>query len=563
MEPGSSKTEGPHSLPQPVHDVVHPPRRHIKVAVVGSGLAGLTAAYILSRQNERQLDVEFDVHLFEKASSLGMDAQSVSVPLENGEKLRVDVPMRSFQGGYYRHLIALYTHLDIQLKCVDFTYSFSHLRGLVTPTELPVMGTYFIYNGQNGKRGLGLPSQYLWYYPAGQSIRAAIKDFTSTKLMPLLGFTWATLMFFACYVRLIILSTPAWRLSLWGSPAGETLAAWGKRTTPRDIISAWVGFDVAWDEFVRQVVLIMFSAMCTSSAEDLWAHPVEAILDYTWLTLFANHFVVANGVQDVVRRLSCRINPANVHLSSPIIQVLPDPTSSGKLRIATQAVPILSTYLERLPHAEKQRLEINRIIECLRNFEYRKNIVVTHTDTRLVPPDERDRRDLNLIRLQPLQDSPSPGVPFLSKSYLSVPPTFTMTTHSVKSDSSSQFIYQSTNPIIAPSSSKVLSVAYMDRPILTVRSESAVRDLSMDDPRRAAWWDLLRGRPKAKVLGALQGGGRRRDVGWDRPLPGIWICGSYAYEGIPLLEGCVASARMVIEQGVMRSEGLDAWDVLA
>lgn len=139
-----------------------------------------------------------------------------------------------------------------------------------------------------------------------------------------------------------------------------------------------------------------------------------------------------------------------------------------------------------------------------------------------------------------------------------------MTTHSVKSNTSSQVIYQSTNPIIAPCTSKVLSVAYMERALLTVPSQSAVRELLMDDPHRAAWWALLRGRPKAKVLGALQGGGRSRASGeWDRTLPGIWLCGAYAYEGIPLLEGCVASAKMVVEQGVMRSEGLDAWDVLA
>ena len=36
----------------------------VKVAVVGSGLAGLTAAYLLTQQ--QQGDVRFDVHVFEK-----------------------------------------------------------------------------------------------------------------------------------------------------------------------------------------------------------------------------------------------------------------------------------------------------------------------------------------------------------------------------------------------------------------------------------------------------------------------------------------------------------------
>lgn len=51
---------------------VLPPRR-VKVAVVGSGLAGLTAAYLLSTASQRtdiqhgsDGPVEFEVHIYEK-----------------------------------------------------------------------------------------------------------------------------------------------------------------------------------------------------------------------------------------------------------------------------------------------------------------------------------------------------------------------------------------------------------------------------------------------------------------------------------------------------------------
>lgn len=43
--------------------------RTVKVAVVGSGLAGLTAAYLLSNAPSSS-DVEFEVHLFEKVSTI-------------------------------------------------------------------------------------------------------------------------------------------------------------------------------------------------------------------------------------------------------------------------------------------------------------------------------------------------------------------------------------------------------------------------------------------------------------------------------------------------------------
>ena len=44
--------------------------RTVKVAVIGSGLAGLTAAYLLARASATESEVEFEVHVFEKVSPL-------------------------------------------------------------------------------------------------------------------------------------------------------------------------------------------------------------------------------------------------------------------------------------------------------------------------------------------------------------------------------------------------------------------------------------------------------------------------------------------------------------
>jgi NADPH-dependent glutamate synthase beta subunit-like oxidoreductase len=52
-----------------------PPLRRVKVAIIGSGLAGLTAAYLLSTLRERadvryeDVPLEHEVHIFEKVGS--------------------------------------------------------------------------------------------------------------------------------------------------------------------------------------------------------------------------------------------------------------------------------------------------------------------------------------------------------------------------------------------------------------------------------------------------------------------------------------------------------------
>lgn len=58
--------------------------KKIKVAVIGSGLAGLSTAYLLSGNDQ------YEAHLFEKGTKLGMDAASMSIGNQKDE-FRVDV----------------------------------------------------------------------------------------------------------------------------------------------------------------------------------------------------------------------------------------------------------------------------------------------------------------------------------------------------------------------------------------------------------------------------------------------------------------------------------------
>lgn len=293
--------------------------------------------------------------------------------------------------------------------------------------------------------------------------------------------------------------------------------------------------------------------------------------DYVWLTLGTHHYVVVKGVQDVVSRLTSNIQ--HIHLSSPISAVFTDPanarlasvhcTTSGGIEThsgfshiifatqASRAVPLLSSYLSSLPADAPQRKVVEKQVRCLRTFQYHPTIVINHTDDALMPDNIRDRRDLNLVCLHPDAAAVSISATKEGKSALCVAPSYTMATHVLRSRPGQPTLFQTTNSIVAPREKSILSVAWLERAVLTLEAKEALRELSREEARR--WWQCP---VQAKNrLGPLQGASRL-DSGGKGGGPGIWVCGSFASPGIPLLEGCVVSARNVVE-GVLTCEGVE------
>jgi hypothetical protein len=361
--------------------------------------------------------------------------------------------------------------------------------------------------------------------------------------------------------------------------------------------------DLAWRDYTQTVLLPLFSAICTAPDIEVQCHPVEEFLgvfsarssfsfsflflllplylDYIWLTLGTHHYAVLHGVQDIVARLTSTVR--HVHLSSTISAISPDAfdprlasiicnTPHGRIThsgfhhviFATQAmraVPLLSSYGWSLPSDDPKRLAVEKQIECLRAFKYCASVVINHTDSTLMPDNAKDRRELNLVCLdstsslepdarqkqQKQEDGFSKNPKMLTGSY-------TMTTHILRRPAGFPAhlpdIYQTTNPIILPRTECILSVAALERAVVTVKSKEALKGLYWEDGRK--WWQCAG--QGSSHLGELQGAGRLLDI----EGPGIWICGSFAAAGIPLLEGCVVSARNVVEQGICKAEGIES-----
>ena len=90
-----------------------------RIAVIGSGISGLAAGYLLSRRHE--------VHLFERASRLGGHTNTIIVNDEQ-TPLALDTGFLVHNDRTYPHLIRLFAELGVETQPSDMSFSVSCTR---------------------------------------------------------------------------------------------------------------------------------------------------------------------------------------------------------------------------------------------------------------------------------------------------------------------------------------------------------------------------------------------------------------------------------------------------
>lgn len=462
-----------------------------------------------------------------------------------------------------------YEHLGVELKQHDYSYSFSNFTSLHSK-RTPIR-TRMIYNGASGREGMGIPSSvYSTHLLKPLDILATLARF--------LRWILAMLALALHYARLYVLSRPSARTPT--HLCRETLRAWSIRTTQQNALSRLLG----WEVFVSDVIVPLFSAVCTTSVEDVWNHPAAEILgkfyfclkfphvvtnmlsvvDYIWLTFGTHHYVAAHGVQDIVSRLTSSIPPANIHLGSEVstlassseqlstanVNVRSTNTSDSGIRsvggfshiiLATpthHSARLIESFKSSLP-SSSLHTPLNKAVRQLDLFYARKAVVITHRDESVLPDHRGDWRDLNLV--MELASSPTNDEKPASSALLT--PGCAMATHIFPTPSGPP-LCQTTNPIISPLPHTIISQSALDRSVLTVESKSARDSFCKPSQQDESKW----------TKGDLQG--LKASQG-ERPEAKIWLCGAWAYGGIPLLEGCVGSAEIVVE-GILEEEKLKA-----
>lgn len=211
----------------------------VKVAVVGSGISGIGAAWLLSQKHE--------VHLFESDKRLGGHANTVSVRQSDGTSVAMDTGFLVYNELTYPHLIRFFKALNVetvnsemslsvQVKSKNLEWSgtnlntvFSQRRNLVNP-NFHLMLWEILRFAREAQKNLELSRERGW--SLGQLLKAKkyARSFYTDYLLPISAAIWSTpetqmldfpaetfLTFFINHKLLQVNDRPIWRTVKNGS----------------------------------------------------------------------------------------------------------------------------------------------------------------------------------------------------------------------------------------------------------------------------------------------------------------------------------------------------------
>ncbi|KAF4594920.1 Amine oxidase [Ophiocordyceps camponoti-floridani] len=460
---------------------------NITVAVIGTGLAGLTAAHLLQNDHQHR----YRVTLFDKAKNLSLDSASVTVRhAETARVERVDLPMRACAGGYYENLLRMCRHLAIPLHPVRFLFAFAAMlptghswRCEATgPGDVgSAPGTYFVY-ASNMHRAL--PPR-----PAGRRLVSY----------------WVEVLYLvvcqAWFIAVCFLVRPKTR------PVAETLGQYLDRTrVPR--------------RFSRQYLLPLMSSVSTCSHAEMLAFPASDVVDYKRLSHGRQHYAVCGGVWRVQSRLAEGVR--NVRLGCQVTSVEVD---RGRLLVHWH-----STAEDGSPSAKDEVFD--RVILA-------------------VSP------DMAAAVFRPLSDvlGKMPTKRVESSVLNRWPGTITVVADDGASTAPCSFRHgdgcDAQPPHVVTLRTRFAGTASATEAFHALPSGVLVHTCPLDSTtepaetvlRKASFTRTLRTAESKAVVESIFG--RVPERGWKNGQDNVWLVGSWCWDGMVLLEGCVVSALRV------------------
>ncbi|KAH8172276.1 NAD(P)-binding rossmann-like domain-containing protein [Sarocladium implicatum] len=273
----------------------------VRVAVIGTGLAGLTTAHLLHTDERKR----FEVTVFERAHTLSFDSQSVAVKnLKNGTAERVDLPMRAAAGGYYANLMRLYHHLSIPMHPVRFLFVFAQAIGLSSCATPP--------SGKLEDR----PDSYFVHTSNLHSIPPP-----KPRSRGLALHIWETLFLIVCYAWF---SIACFLVRPYRASSSDT---YGDNDATEETVEAYLRRICIPKRYVSHYLLPLMSSVSTCSHAELLAFPASDIVNYKKLTHGQQHYTVCGGVNTVQARLAQGLT--DIRMGAVVTKVSPCKGAGG------------------------------------------------------------------------------------------------------------------------------------------------------------------------------------------------------------------------------------------
>jgi len=330
----------------------------VRIAIIGSGIAGLTASHLLQEKGH-------EVHLYEAQNQLGMSAHTIDFEsTQSGTSVWGDVPSRMFNRALWPGVFGLYQSLGLSFEPVDATQSYR--RGDDASTlqfKMPFHWSNAVVKAAGssllslaGSLGIEKASKLRTSY--GPFDRGSSDDAISDRRSNFL-----------------------WEINRLRKQGLRDLGTLDANTTFQQYLEG-KNFSA---EFCETFLFpALSSTVCTCSHEAISNYPAEILLDaMQHISGNAQLYRVTQGSQSIAASLSERVS---VKLATPVRGVEKGPETASLIAggnrldyqhvvVATQANQVARVCSD-LPANETQLLDA---------FQYEDVEVVLHTDQRFMP----------------------------------------------------------------------------------------------------------------------------------------------------------------------------------